>query len=217
LAVPAPAGAASVKARVVGFDPEVTGTKELHLDLPVRDGKVVADPEGDIVKLASVERFAGSGKRGVGFIKGLGMRQGALGFTYHPGPCELALVGADDADMALVANRIAESGGGLVVAAGGKVLAEVPMPLLGLVSERPLEEVEEGLRAAKRAIAEVLGISFKSNVYRLAVLFISGVAPEPRMTVDGLLRVTLSGARLEEKVVPVLLDGERVASGSGGA
>lgn len=217
LAVPAPAGAASVKARVVGFDPEVTGTKELHLDLPVSDGKVVADPEGDIVKLASVERFAGSGKRGVGFIKGLGMRQGALGFTYHPGPCELALVGADDADMALVANRIAEIGGGLVVAAGGKVLAEVPMPLLGLVSDRPLEEVEEGLRAAKRAIAEVLGITFKSNVYRLAVLFISGVAPELRMTVDGLLRVTLSGAKLEETIVPVLLDAEQAAGGSGGA
>ncbi len=219
LAVPAPAGASTVRARVIGFDPEASGTKELHRELPVLDGRVVADPERDVVKLASFERSAGSGKRGVGFIEGLGMRRGALGFTYHPGPCELALVGADDDDMALVANRIAAIGGGLVVAVGGEVLAEVPMPLLGLVSDRPLEEVEAGLRVAKRAIAEVLGLGFRSNVYRLAVLFISGVAPELRMTVDGLLRVSLSGARLEERIVPVLLDAERepVTGGSGGA
>src|SRR5690606_6057974 len=172
----------------IGFDPEVSGTRELHLELGARDGQVLADPGRDVVKLASVERSAGTGRLGVGFIRGLGMKRGALGFTYHPGPCELALVGADEADMALVGNRIAELGGGLVVAADGEVLAEVPMPLLGLVSDRPMEEVEAGLRAAKRAIAEELGIDFKSNVYRLAVLFISGVAPELRMTVDGLLR-----------------------------
>lgn len=216
-AVAAPERASAKAAvRVIGFDPEVSGTKERFLDLPVSDGAVGADPGRDVVKLASVERSARSGQRGVGFIQGLGMKRGALGFTYHPGPCELALIGADDADMALVGNRIAELGGGVVVAADGKILAEAPMPLLGLVSDRPAEEVEAQLRAAKAAIAS-LGIDFKSNIYRLAVLFISGVAPELRMTVKGLLRVELSGARLKEYVVPVVVEERGEPANASGA
>ena len=219
--IAAPAGASTAKARVIGFHPEAMGSKELHLDLPVEDDQVQIDLSQDVVKLASVERIAGIGKHGVGFVRGLKLRQGALGFTYHPGPSELALIGADDADMALVGNRIAELGGGLVVALDGEILAEVPMPLHGVVSDAPAEEVEAGMRHAKRMIAEQLGIDFISNYYRLTGFFIPGVSPELRMSVRGLLKVAYAGDQLKVEPIPVLVDGmpagTTAAAGSAGA
>src|SRR5690606_4330361 len=105
--------------------------------------------------------------------------------------------------------RIAELGGGLVVVVDGTVRAEVPMPLLGIVSDAPAEEVEAAMRAAKKVIAEELGIDFVSNVYRLAVLFIPGVAPEVRMSVNGLLRIAHAGDKLNVDVVPVVVTPSR--------
>src|SRR5690606_19021996 len=182
-------------------------SKELHLELPVRDGQVLLDPAQDVVKLASVERIGGTGKMGVGFVKGLGLKRGALGFTYHPGPSELALIGTSDEELALVGNRIAELGGGLVVADGGRIVAEVPMPLHGIVSDASAEEVEEQMRAAKAAIAS-LGIDFVSNYYRLTGFFIPGVSPELRMSVRGLLKVAYAGDKLLVEPIPVVLEAE---------
>lgn len=205
--VPAPGGGKTATVRTIGFDAEASGTSELLVQVPVLAGGAVSDVKNDVVKLAAFERLTGSsGKRGVGFVRGLGMRRGALGFTYHPGSCDLAIIGADDADMALVGNRIAELGGGLVVAIDGEIVAEVPMRLLGIVSDRPVDEVEAGMRRAKEIIADELGIGFPGNVYRLAVLFIPGVAPVLRMTVDGLLRIAYAGDRLDVNVVPVVVE-----------
>ncbi|MBX3139127.1 MAG: adenine deaminase [Trueperaceae bacterium] len=204
--VPVAAGRTTATVRTIGFDQAASGTREVFVDVPVVSGGAAADPANDVVKLASFERLARSGKRGVGFVRGLGMRRGALGFTYHPGSCDLAIIGSDDADMALVGNRIAELGGGLVVAIDGEVVAEVPMGLLGIVSDRPVDEVEAGMRRAKEIIAGDLGIDFPGNVYRLAVLFIPGVAPELRMAIDGLLRIAYAGDRLDVNVVPVVVD-----------
>jgi len=202
-AVPADGSAATVRA--IGFHPDRGGTREELVKVPVVAGSATSDPANDVAKIASFERGTGSGQRGVGFVTGLGMRRGAVGFTYHPGPCELAIIGADDADMALVGNRIAELGGGLVVVVDGEVRAEVPMPLLGIVSDASAEEVEAGMRVAKKVIAEELGIDFVGNVYRLAVLFIPGVAPEVRMSIDGLLRIAYAGDKLAVDVVPVVV------------
>src|SRR5690606_40573946 len=118
--------------RAIGFHPDRSGTREELVSVPVVAGGATSSPATDVVKIASLERGTGSGQRGVGFVTGLGMRRGALGFAYHPGPCELAIIGVDDADMAIVGNRIAELGGGLVVVVDGQVRAEVPMPLLGI-------------------------------------------------------------------------------------
>lgn len=199
--------AARVRARAIGFDAKASGTTEVIVTLPVRSDNVEADPGADVVKIASIER-SGRGTRAVGFVHGLGMKRGALGFTYHPGPSELAIIGANESDMAVVANRIAEIGGGVVVVSEGEVLAEVPMPLLGIVSDASAEEVEQRMRAAKRSIAEELGVDFPSNIYRLAVLFIPGVAPRMRMSVNGMLQVALEGDKIRVEVVPVVLDGE---------
>jgi adenine deaminase len=204
-AVPVAGGASSATVRAIGFHPDRSGTREQLVSVPVVAGGAASNPATDVVKIASLERGAGSGQHGVGFVTGLGMRRGALGFTYHPGPCELAIIGADDADMAVVGNRIAELGGGLVVVVDGVVRAEVPMPLLGIVSDAPAEEVEAAMRAAKTVIADELGIDFVSNVYRLAVLFIPGVAPEVRMSVNGLLRIAHAGDKLNVDVVPVVV------------
>lgn len=213
--VPIAGAGAEASVRAIGFAQGASGTRELHIRVPVAAGSATSDPGNDVVKLASFERVARSGKSGVGFVKGLGMRRGALGFTYHPGSCDLAIIGASDADMALVGNRIAEIGGGLVVALDGKIVAEVPMPLLGIVSGRPVDEVEAGMRHAKELIANELGIDFPGNIYRLAVLFIPGVAPEVRMTIDGLLRIAYAGDKLEVNVVPVVLQGSEAGRSDG--
>ncbi len=210
--VGAPATGGSAKVRVIGFHPEAMGSKELHLDLPVAGGRVQVDPAQDVVKLASVERIGGIGKHGVGFVRGLKLKRGALGFTYHPGPSELALIGTDDADMALVGNRIAALGGGLVVAQDGEILAEVPMPLHGVVSDASAEDVEAGMRHAKRMIAERLGIDFISNYYRLTGFFIPGVSPELRMSVRGLLKVAYAGDQLKVEPISVLVEAAPAAA-----
>jgi adenine deaminase len=217
IAAPADASASggTATARVIGFHPEAMGSKELHLELPVANGTVQVDLDQDVVKLASVERIAGIGKHGVGFVRGLKLRQGALGFTYHPGPSELALIGANDADLALVGNRIAELGGGLVVALDGEILAEVPMPLHGVVSDASAEEVEAGMRHAKRMIAEQLGIDFISNYYRLTGFFIPGVSPELRMSVRGLLKVAYAGDQLKVEPIPVLVEAQPAVTAGG--
>jgi adenine deaminase len=207
--VPAPEGATSVTARVIGFSPTAMGSKELHLTLPVEGGLVQIDPAQDVVKLASVERIAGTGKLGTGFVRGLSMKTGALGFTYHPGPSEMGLIGTNADDMAVVGNRIAELGGGLVIAIDGEIVAEVPMALQGIVSDQPMAEVEAQFRHAKQVIAERLGIDFVSNYYRLTGFFIPGVSPELRMAVKGLLKVAYAGDKLEVDPVPVVIEGHR--------
>ena len=109
------------------------------------------DPTHDILKIAVAERHHGTGHIGLGYIKGYGLRQGAVATSFAHDSHNIIAVGADDADLAFAINRIAEMQGGTVVVHEGKVIAELPLPVAGLMSDAPLEEVNDLLEQAKAA------------------------------------------------------------------
>ncbi|MCE3249760.1 MAG: ade, partial [Geminicoccaceae bacterium] len=124
-------------------------TEHLALELPYREGLRLPDPGQGVHKLAVLERHGINGNVGRGFVKGFGGLRGALASSIGHDCHNIIAVGADDAEMALAVNRLIELQGGAVAVADGAVRAELPLPIAGLMSERPFEEVASGLRALR--------------------------------------------------------------------
>jgi adenine deaminase len=179
----APGGASPV----IGILPGRIITGRLEARLPVRDGAAVADPGADLVKVAILERHGVNGNRAVGFVKGFGLRRGAIASTVCHDHHNIAVVGADDADMALACNRLGEIEGGFVVAAGGQILAEVPLPIAGLMSLEPFETLRDGLLALRDA-ACTLGVTLDEPFLQLAFLALP-VIPHLKITDRGMVDV----------------------------
>src|SRR6266545_2957242 len=153
----------------------------------VSDGCIVADPDRDLVKIAVVERHHASGRVGVGFATNVGLRRGAFGSTVAHDAHNIVLLGVDDGDMAACATRLAEIGGGIVVAEGGRVMEELPLPVAGLMSDRPLAEVHQRLRSMEARLKE-MGVGMASPFMTLSFLALS-VIPELKITDRGLVDV----------------------------
>jgi adenine deaminase len=153
----------------------------------VRDGCVVADPSRDLVKIAVVERHHASGRVGLGFATNVGLRRGAFASTVAHDAHNIVLLGVDDADMAVCVTRLAETGGGIVIAEGGRVVEELPLPIAGLMSDRPLAEVHERLRSMEKRLAG-MGVTMASPFMTLSFLALS-VIPELKITDRGLVDV----------------------------
>ncbi len=196
--------AGTVDALVIGVEPYCVYTETERARLAASEGAVAPDPERDIAKIAVVERHFASGKVGLGFARGFGIERGAFGSSYHPGPVQIGIVGVNDADMAAVANRIAELNGGFVAVVDGRVVAEIALPLLGFLSEEPAEDVIAGFREVKRAIAAELGSDFAGLFTALAYTCMPGVLPTVRMTADGPVTVQRGEKRLLVAPAPVL-------------
>jgi adenine deaminase len=175
------------KARVIGLVPDQIVTSSLVETPTVRKGEAVADPERDLAKIAVVERHLGTGRIGNGLVKGFGLRRGALGSTVAHDAHNLVVVGMDDSDMARVVERLAELGGGIVAVDGGEVLAELPLPVGGLLSDLPLAEVVERSRACTEA-AERLGCEGATPFLTMSFLALS-VIPSLKITDQGLVDV----------------------------
>lgn len=186
-AVRAPAGAREVRIRVIGQREGSIITEMRTATVPVRDGLVEA---GDsLAKVAVIERHRASGQLGVGFIEGFGLKRGALAMTYNPGVCNLAVIGMNDGDMAVAANRAAELGGGLVVVRDGEVVAEAPLPLQGLYSDLPLEEAGPQLEAVDRALRDELGSPFRGFIIALGFACLGVTVPGLKITAHGLVYI----------------------------
>ena len=145
------------QARVIGLVPGQIVTEPLVEELA--DGR--ADPDRDLAKIAVVERHLGTGRIGRGFVKGFGLRRGAFGSTFSHDAHNIVVVGTSDGEMARVVDRLVEIGGGLVVVDGGEVAAELPLPVAGLVSDRPLQDVIDA-SAATVAAVHALGSEVES-------------------------------------------------------
>ena len=184
LAVPWTAGA---RARVIGVVPGQIVTEALVEELAVRDGAAVADPARDLAKIAVVERHLGSGRVGLGFVRGFGLRSGALASTIAHDAHNVVCVGMDDGDMARAVHRLGEIGGGMVAVDGRGVRAELPLPVAGLLSDAPLERVLEQ-SAALAAAAAALGASLEAPFHTMGFLALS-VIPELKITDRGLIDV----------------------------
>ena len=184
--VPEGAGAdGTVKTRVMEIIPNHVGNYERIMDLKVRDGLVEADPGQDIMKMAVFERHHETGTKGCGFVKGFGFKKGAMAQTVAHDAHNLLVAGTNDADMALAANTLIECGGGMCAVADGKVLALVPLPIAGLMSDLPVEEMADlisGLSAAWKEMGCVI-----NSPYMTMALIPLACLPELRLTNRGLV------------------------------
>ncbi len=154
----------------------------------VNDGNMVADPMRDLVKIAVLERHHASGRIGLGFATNVGLKRGAFASTVAHDAHNLIVLGVNDEDMAACACRLAEIGGGIVVADGGRVVEELPLPVAGLMSDQPLADVYERLRSMERRLAG-MGVSIAAPFMTVSFLALS-VIPELKITDRGLVDVT---------------------------
>lgn len=183
----------SGKARVIGVTSKTVRTKSLILD--------VSDAANDIARIAVVERHKATGRIGLAYVSGYGIQRGAIASTVAHDAHNIMVVGARDAsgpaDMSVAIARVAEMGGGQVVVVDGKVVAEVALPIAGLMSPKTLLEVADEIDRVVEAARE-LGITLDAPFMALSFLGLS-VIPDLRITDLGLIDVN------KFAVVPVSL------------
>jgi adenine deaminase len=175
------------EARVIGIVPGQIVTDSLVATPPVRAGEAIADPAQDLAKIAVVERHLGTGRVGLGFVRGFGLQRGAIASTVAHDAHNVVVVGMNDASMAAAVRRLANRGGGIVVVDGAEVVAELPLPVAGLLSDAPLEEVVAQSHAVVAAARE-LGCTLDAPFQHLAFLALS-VIPSLKLTDQGLVDV----------------------------
>ena len=156
-------------------------------ELPVVDGMVERATDRDIVKLAVVERHVASGRIGTGFVHGFGLRSGAFASTVAHDAHNCVVVGADDESMQACVERLAEVGGGIVVARHGVVVDELALPVAGIMTDAPPREV-----AAKmddlHALLREMGVTVDAPFMVLSFLALS-VIPSLKLTDNGYVDV----------------------------
>jgi adenine deaminase len=175
------------RARVIGIVPDQIVTEALEDEPSVADGEIVADPARDLAKIAVLERHLGTGRMGIGLVRGTGLQTGALAQTVAHDAHNVVVVGMDDGDMARAVTRLGELGGGVVVVENGGVKAELPLPIAGLLSAAPLDEVVAASEGCVEA-AHRLGCTLPSPFQSLAFLALS-VIPALKITDRGLVDV----------------------------
>ena len=144
---------------VIGVGPGKIITQRLSMTLPVTGHGVGCDLGQDAIKVAVVERHGKNGNIGKGFVHGFGLKAGAIGSTVGHDSHNICVVGASDDDMAAAVNRLITMQGGFVVVRGGEVLAELALPVAGLMSDKRFEDVHDALiplRAAAKSLGTVL-------------------------------------------------------------
>jgi len=179
--------AEGTKVRVIGIVPDQLVTTQLLEEARIVDGVAVADPERDLLKIAVIERHRASGAVGRGFVRGMGLTRGALASSIAHDHHNLVVVGADDESMFTAARRVAALSGGMVVADGEEVLAEVPLPLGGLMTGDSVEDVRAELDRALSA-ARDLGTQLHDPFMAMSFLALE-VIPSLKLTDQGLVDV----------------------------
>ena len=181
------AGGNKVETTVIGIVPGKIITPHLTFDIAPIDGDKRPDLARDLIRIAVIERHGMNGNRATGFVQGFGLQRGAIASTVCHDHHNIAVVGADYADMALAANRLSEIEGGFVVVEGGRVLAELALPVAGLMSLEPFEVVHQAL-VALRAAAKSLGVVLEEPFLQLAFLALP-VIPHLKITDHGMVDV----------------------------
>jgi adenine deaminase len=182
-----PASTARGNIRVIGMRPFQLVTDSLTDTPSVRDGCFVADPARDLCKFVVVERHHHTGNIGRGFIRGFGLQRGALASTVGHDSHNLSILGVNDRDMIIAARALAECGGGQCVVCDGQVLAVLPLPIAGLMSDQPVEAIilrQNELHHAARSLGCPLDDPF------MPLSFMSlAVIPRLKLTDRGLVDV----------------------------
>ena len=183
--------AKSKRIRVIGVIKDQIVTEMLQLEAKIAEAKggnlAVTDVERDILKLAVIERHRGTGNVGLGFVKGIGLKKGAIASTVAHDSHNLIVVGANDADMKCAATFVTEMGGGLIAVEDGQVKASLPLPVAGLMSDEPLEKVRNKMDKLLSATKE-LGSPLANPFMTLSFLALP-VIPALKLTDKGLVDV----------------------------
>jgi adenine deaminase len=175
------------KARAIGLVPDQVVTESVEVEPPSADGFASASAADDLAKIAVIERHLGTGRIGRGFVRGSGLRQGALASTVSHDAHNIIVLGMSDDDMARAVERLGEIGGGIVVVTDGDVKAELPLPVAGLLADAPLADVIAKSLACNDA-ARALGWSGATPFLTLSFLGLS-VIPSLKITDRGLVDV----------------------------
>lgn len=182
-------GSAAVKARVHVIrliDRQIINERK-DAWLPVENGAVNADIEHDILKLSVVERYRKTGGVGTGFVSGFRLKHGAMAYSMSHDHHNIVVVGTNNEDMAAAVNCVAEMQGGLAVSDGGNILAQMPLPIGGLMSEGSASQVDQQLEVLNRAAAS-LGCPLPAPFMTLSFISLPTV-PELGLTDKGLIDV----------------------------
>jgi len=196
-AVPVESGRRQVKVRVIDLITDLL-TREAILSLPVSNGLAQPDISKDVIKIAAIERTHQPGKTFVGFIRGIGLKHGAVATSTGWDSCDMVVVGASEADMAQAVNRIRELNGDIVVCAGGKILAETPLPIGGIISPEPIETISRQLRNVQQAAADLGCVT--ADILNTLGFLTSGGIPFWRICEQGLVDVR------QNKFVDLIVD-----------
>jgi adenine deaminase len=172
---------------VIGVIPGKIITEHLHEVIEPQNGDKAPDIARDLIKIAVIERHGINGNIATGFVKGFGLQRGAIASTVCHDHHNIACVGANYDDMALAANRMTALEGGFVVAENGKIIAELALPVAGLMSLESFEHVREKLEIL-RAAAKTLGVTLDEPFLQLAFLALP-VIPMLKITDRGMVDV----------------------------
>ncbi len=210
LVYPAPIEEGTVTVRAIGLIDGTSvhdGTKQLHVELPVQGGVILPDVSQDVLKLVAMERFGKSGAMGRGFIRGVGFRRGAIAGTVAHDYHSVIAAGASDADIAFAIRRLAEIGGGFVIVDGEDVLAEMPLSIGGLISQRSLEEVADEAMLLEET-ARRLGYKLTLPEMLIAALSFLSVpsCPELRISDQGYIGLARKGDPAGPSRLPLLVE-----------
>ena len=162
-------------------------TKEFISDVPVSAGEIRCDPNQDLLKVAAVERRFVPGKTFVGLIRGFGLRAGAMACSSAWDTSDIIVVGAEESDMAEAVNRIHALQGGMVLLAGGKVLAEIPLPIFGLMSNLSVPDLARKMQEMT-VHAKALGFPF-ADPHRTLIPLTGAAIPFIRISEQGLVNI----------------------------
>ncbi len=182
----APQDADNINVRVMNMVTDLV-TTEIVEQLPVQDGQIPIDPDKDIVKIAAIDRTHNPGRTFVGLIKGFGIKTGATACSAAWDTSDIIVVGNNDSDMAAAVNRINHLQGGAVVCQNGDILAELPLPIFGIISDLPMPDLLEQFDKVTRT-AQNQGIPFPEPI--LSLITLTGAAiPYLRICEEGLVNL----------------------------
>jgi len=175
----------AARMRVIEIVPNQIVTRQVIEAPRAEGGQVVSDVERDILKLVVVERHRATGNMGLGFVRGFKLKAGALGSTVAHDAHNVVVVGTNDADIARAIDELVKMQGGQVAVSHGKVRAGLALPIAGLVSDRPLEEVIGRIADLNKA-ARAMGCELEAPFMSLSFLSLSPI-PELKLTDQGLI------------------------------
>jgi adenine deaminase len=162
-------------------------TRAIAVEPAIAGDQAVVDVERDLLKLVCVERHHATGRVGVGYVRGFGLRRGALASSIAHDAHNIVAVGVDDWDLLAAISTVAELEGGLAAVRDGELIAQLPLPIGGILSDRPLSEVAADYHRLEMTAAE-FGSTLPSPFGLLAFMALS-VIPEARVTDRGFLRL----------------------------